>query len=391
MAKWGIPPSTQDNQEEDSADLILLERLVWVQYQSYWWPALLYHSYTELQEHLYPQLDMILKAQFAMAILRSQQENRQVKVARLLGRSILEVIELSGDDDASDIQEFYWALPRILPTAIQMETYSKEPELFTDFHRALDQVEDIIRNVSEENFALLPKMEHASWLERAEDMLGNHNHRKSSPHRAVDSSSVRHRQRSPSRPLRAKDGKFTIDDLRRRQRGRSRGSKGHHHDEDANEVVQKAVSFTEQREDQQHDEVRAQPVEDDDERPTSDIKQQQRDPINVLPGLEGDDIVPGLSSRVENARDVWHGVLQTLLLAKDDEVTLPDRKPHMKTLPPSTKKDGVEDRSVMTPPSVQRQQQQQQNHEDSEMISVDEPKPRPKLSFWQRITCASNE
>ena len=390
MAKWGIPPSTQHNQEGDSADLILLERLVWVQYQSYWWPALLYHSYTELQEHLYPQLDMILKAQFAMAILRSQQENRQVKVARLLGRSILEVIELSGDNDAaSEIQEFYWALPRILPKAILVETYSKEPELFTDFHRALDQVEDIIRNVSEENFALLPRMEHASWLERAEDIVGN---AKSSHRLEVDSSSVRHRQRSPpSRSLRKnKDGKFTIDDLRRRQRGRSRGSQGHHQEEDANEAVQKAVSFTEQRDDQQHEEIRQeQPVEEVDQLPTSDIKLQQRDPINVLPGLEGDDIVPGLSARVENARDVWHGVLQTLLLAKEDEVTLPVRKPHMKTLPP-TKKDNVEDRSVMTPPSVQRQQQQQ-NHDDAEVISVDETKSKPKLSFWQRITCASNE
>src|SRR5688500_10039836 len=106
MQKWGIP-----NPKELSPETTLLERLVWVRYQSHWWPALLYHSYTELQQHLYDQLDTVLKAQFAMAIMRNMQDKRKIKVARLLGRSILEVIEVEDDCYC----EFYWQLPNVLP------------------------------------------------------------------------------------------------------------------------------------------------------------------------------------------------------------------------------------------------------------------------------------
>jgi hypothetical protein len=163
MKKWGIPESIDKNK---APEISLLERLVWVRYQSHWWPALLYHSYTELQHHLYDQLDMVLKAQFAMAIMRHMQERRRVKVARLLGRPILEVIEVEKDC----FTEFYWQLPHVLPKACQKSEYGKDVELYYDFHRALDQVEDIIRDVSQENFALMPSMDQQSWLERSHKM-----------------------------------------------------------------------------------------------------------------------------------------------------------------------------------------------------------------------------
>eukprot|EP00538_Stauroneis_constricta_P004151 CAMPEP_0119569730 /NCGR_PEP_ID=MMETSP1352-20130426/42514_1 /TAXON_ID=265584 /ORGANISM="Stauroneis constricta, Strain CCMP1120" /LENGTH=865 /DNA_ID=CAMNT_0007619331 /DNA_START=69 /DNA_END=2666 /DNA_ORIENTATION=+ len=159
MEKWGIP-----NGSHKSPKIALLERLVWVRYQSHWWPALLYHSYTELQQHLYDQLDMVLKAQFAMAIMRHLQEKRQVKVARLLGRKILEVIEVEDDCYC----EFYWQLPNVLPKACDISRYS-DVNLFFDFHRAMDQVEEVIKEVADENdFALMPTMEHKTWLERAQ-------------------------------------------------------------------------------------------------------------------------------------------------------------------------------------------------------------------------------
>jgi hypothetical protein len=156
MKKWGIP-------HEESPEVSLLERLVWVRYKSHWWPALLYHSYSELQQYLYDQLDMVLKAQFAMAIMKQIQEKRQVKVARLLGRTILEVVEVAEDC----FYEFYWQLPNVLPKACKKSHYGNNAELYFDFHRALDQVETIIREVSLENFALIPESENQTWLERA--------------------------------------------------------------------------------------------------------------------------------------------------------------------------------------------------------------------------------
>ena len=167
MKKWGIPSSTGGKHGSahgaSAPEIALLERLVWVKYQTHWWPALLYHSYTELQQHLYDRLDMVLKAQFAMAIMRHMQEKKSIKVARLLGRPILEVIEVEDDCYC----EFYWQLPSVLPKACSKSRYGGNTELYYDFHRALDQVEDIIRDVSQENFALMPKKDHQTWLERA--------------------------------------------------------------------------------------------------------------------------------------------------------------------------------------------------------------------------------
>ena len=163
MKKWGIPGSVHEGVDPESAganEIALLERLVWVRYQSHWWPALLYHSYTELQQHLYDRLDMVLKAQFAMAIMRHMQEKKSIKVARLLGRPILEVIEVEKDCYC----EFYWQLPNVLPKACDVNRYGGNVDLYYDFHRALDQVEEIIREVSQENFALMPQKDRMTWL-----------------------------------------------------------------------------------------------------------------------------------------------------------------------------------------------------------------------------------
>lgn len=164
MQKWGIP-----EKEMVSAEITLLERLVWVPYKGHWWPALLYSNYTELQQHLYEELDMVLKAQFAVAIMRQMNESKAIKVARLLGSEILEVVEV----DDNQYAEFYWQLPRVLPMACKKSRYGNDTKLYLDFHRALDQVEEIIRDISETSFNLVPGEEKVTWLQRAEDTLKN--------------------------------------------------------------------------------------------------------------------------------------------------------------------------------------------------------------------------
>lgn len=162
MQKWGIP-----EKEMVSAEITLLERLVWVPYKDHWWPALLYENYTELQAHLYEELDMVLKAQFAVAIMREMNDSKQIKVARLLGREVLEVVEVDDNQHA----EFYWQLPKVLPMACKKSRYGNDTKLYIDFHRALDEVEEIIRDISKNSFNLIPNEEKKTWVERAEEAL----------------------------------------------------------------------------------------------------------------------------------------------------------------------------------------------------------------------------
>ncbi|MGK3736982.1 MAG: hypothetical protein ACI8RD_006910 [Bacillariaceae sp.] len=166
MQKWGIP-----EKEMVSAEITLLERLVWVPYKDHWWPALLYENYTELQAHLYEELDMVLKAQFAVAIMREMNDSKQIKVARLLGREVLEVVEVDDNQHA----EFYWQLPKVLPMACKKSRYGNDTKLYIDFHRALDEVEEIIRDISKNSFNLIPNEEKKTWVERAEEALQSSN------------------------------------------------------------------------------------------------------------------------------------------------------------------------------------------------------------------------
>jgi hypothetical protein len=53
-------------------------------------------------------------------------------------------------------------------------------ELCSDFHRALDRVEGILHDVSEENVALLPNDEKKSWVERAHAAMKSQNDKQSS-------------------------------------------------------------------------------------------------------------------------------------------------------------------------------------------------------------------
>lgn len=162
MKKWGIPED-----EILSSEVTLLERLVWVPYREHWWPALLYSTYAELQDHVYDKLDLLLKAQFASAIMRQLNDPRPIKIARLLGREVLEVVEVEENQYA----EFYWQLPKVLPMACRKSKYGNDTELYLDFHRALDQVEEIIRDISGKSFIPDGNGEKKTWVQRAEEAL----------------------------------------------------------------------------------------------------------------------------------------------------------------------------------------------------------------------------
>jgi hypothetical protein len=162
LQKWGIP-----EHEETSPEVTILERLVWVPYKEHWWPALLYKDYTELQDHMYGHLDVVAKAQFASAIMRQLNDRKNCKIARLLGRKVVEVVEV----DEKEYAEFYWQLPKVLPMACRKSKYGSDTQLYLDFHRALDEVEEIIRDISENSFNLIPASGKKTWLERAEEAL----------------------------------------------------------------------------------------------------------------------------------------------------------------------------------------------------------------------------
>lgn len=134
MQKWGIP----------GPESSVLERLVWVRYANLWWPAILYQSYMELQEQMYPQFSSyVVKAQFALAIMRQMQEKRNVQVARLLGRKALEIVEV----DDGDYFDFYWNVADLLPEACDKANYAGRTDLFLDVHKALDEVRPIHQTV----------------------------------------------------------------------------------------------------------------------------------------------------------------------------------------------------------------------------------------------------
>jgi hypothetical protein len=125
-------------EEGSSVNDSILERLVWVQYEDLWWPAILYHSYLELQQDVYSQLNSyVIKAQFALSIMRQLQEKRQVRVARLLGRPTLEIVEVLSP---ADYKEFYFHVADLLPQVCDMGNYRSRLDLFVDVHRALDEV-----------------------------------------------------------------------------------------------------------------------------------------------------------------------------------------------------------------------------------------------------------
>ncbi|KAL3937218.1 MAG: hypothetical protein SGBAC_007626 [Bacillariaceae sp.] len=158
-----INTSSYSDQQEECPEVVLLQRLVWVQYQSHWWPALLFQDYFELQDFMEDEMDTVMKAHIAVAIMRQVEQRRNTtKVARLLGKPTIEVVEI-----ATKYHEFYNKLPQFLPKAISKSRFGGETDLFLHMHRALDQVEVIISEICQQPFSLLPGMGSTTWLQKA--------------------------------------------------------------------------------------------------------------------------------------------------------------------------------------------------------------------------------
>jgi hypothetical protein len=97
-----------------------------------------------------------------------------------------------------------------------------------------------------------------------------------------------------------------------------------------------------------------------------------RDPAHVPPGLEGDDIVAGLSQKVNHAREIWTGVWETLLLNKKRAPKEAATKP---TVDASAKKEFVQTLAAKGTAA----------EEADEVVK----KALENLTFWERMTTCS--
>jgi hypothetical protein len=105
-----------------------------------------------------------------------------------------------------------------------------------------------------------------------------------------------------------------------------------------------------------------------------------KNPIHLLPGLEGDDIIPGLSAKVENARSIWSTVLGTMLLQRDE--------PQRQAQKTSNKLPDISEETVLTYSTkkelVNAFAAEGTVQEEAEMAMQ---KAQENLSFWQRMAC----
>ncbi len=191
-----ISSLTTNKSGERTSGINILDRLVWIRYESHWWPAILYESYSEVQHHLYRYLDTILKAQFAMAIMLEMNSKKQTMVARVLGRSAVELLEI----DENDHREFYWKLHKRIQQGCDWSKYDGNINLYRDFHRALDEVQQIFQMYAlKHKFELLvPDSGYRTWLEAASARVEELGLSPDNSRDEYDSSSQRKNQTAPT-------------------------------------------------------------------------------------------------------------------------------------------------------------------------------------------------
>ncbi|KAL3908604.1 MAG: hypothetical protein SGARI_002984, partial [Bacillariaceae sp.] len=151
-------------------DINILDRLVWVRNDDVWFPAIIYKSYSEVQQHLYKYLDTTTKCQFAMAIMLEMNSKHPSKVARLLGKPSVELVSVEEDE----YHEFYWNLAKMIRRGGDFSRYGADVDLYLEFHQALDEVVEIFSIYSRkgEGFDLIvPDSAYRSWYEAARARL----------------------------------------------------------------------------------------------------------------------------------------------------------------------------------------------------------------------------
>jgi hypothetical protein len=146
-------------------DINILDRLVWIEHDSHWWPAIIYKSYSEVQQHLYRYLDTILKAQFAMAIMLEMNSSKPSKVARILGKSSVELVGV----DAASYHELYWNLAAMIRQGCDLSRYVDNFDRYLEFHQALDEIVEIFTIYSQKKdfILVLPDSGYRTWYESA--------------------------------------------------------------------------------------------------------------------------------------------------------------------------------------------------------------------------------
>jgi hypothetical protein len=139
------------------------KRLCWVKYRGlYWWPALLYDDYSEIQQQsFFADMSITMKLHIAFAILTNR-ERPEIKIVRMLGQSWIELVEVKEEERC----DFHKGLPNVLKVTCDKDVFFGNSQLYYAFHRALDQVENIRRDGLDRDFELVPG-ETQSWLEQA--------------------------------------------------------------------------------------------------------------------------------------------------------------------------------------------------------------------------------
>jgi hypothetical protein len=184
--KWGIPMGRM----MDAPEIILMGRLVWFHYrQRYWWPAILYKNYREIQKHqskVWKRLSGWRRMYLARLIaLDSTNPRNHVPIARLLGRPLVELVEVvlssSSHDSPGGWSDFASKLPSVLPRMnCNGDYFRKDPGLYYDWHVAMDQVEQLLQDclgqrlasslpVTKVNTNEKTVVSSSSWLQRAKD------------------------------------------------------------------------------------------------------------------------------------------------------------------------------------------------------------------------------
>ena len=109
-----------------------------------------------------------------------------------------------------------------------------------------------------------------------------------------------------------------------------------------------------------------------------------RTPFEVVPGLEGDDILPGLSAKVDDARSTLKNVLSFMSGSREDALST------------SSSTDLSQSAGAGLVPAAVKAEPTQQAGGMGGMRNVSNPidapsiesrPPRQPLSFWQRFTC----
>lgn len=174
LQRWGIPVPEKD----DPIELTLMDRLVFVRYrEKYWWPAILYKSNQEMMEQQSILLQVSdelpgckLMGSCSASPLQMRRKDDRYQVARLLGRPSLDIVQIK--HPGRELTEFYWQLSQLIPKTLDSMYFRDDLDLYYDWHRSLDQVEQLLRDCFGRKFeaTLSQGSSKRTWLQRAKNV-----------------------------------------------------------------------------------------------------------------------------------------------------------------------------------------------------------------------------